>query len=421
MKRHLVPFSILLVSALALPGTSLASDDTTTILSRSARSGLERLAADEGGGDRGPGYREGQRAIDEGRWSEASAIFDRLASAGGADADAALYWQAYALAKDGRKGEALSTLRTLRTDHADSDWLDDAQALELELRGPRGATTSGSADENEELKLYALNGLMNADPEQAVPVLRKFLEGDASPRLKKQALFVLGQTEAPEARKLLESVATGRANAELQTEAIHMLGIAGDDTSVASLNRIYRDSRDVEVRRAVLEAYLIADATDDVVAIARGDEDPDMRKRAIQQLGAMDATAALRELYSREKALDARRTILEAMGVAGDVEALARAAASETDATLRRRAIQGLGIADSPAASEALTSLYASNPDAVTRSAVIEALFIQDNAQALIALFRNEKDANRRREIVQKLSLMDTPESTALLLEMLDQ
>ena len=42
-------------------------------------------------------------------------------------------------------------------------------------------------------------------------------------------------------------------------------------------------------------AGLVADAVEEVLAVARGDEDPDMRRRAIHQLGAMDAGAALRE------------------------------------------------------------------------------------------------------------------------------
>lgn len=365
-------------------------------------------------------YREGQQALDAGRWADAAGVFGEVAAANGVEADAALYWQAYALAKDGKKAEALAVLRELPARHPDSDWLDDARALELELRGPRSAA-GGDIAEDEELKLYALNGLMHADPDRALPVLRKFLEGDASPQLKKQALFVLGQSGTPEARQLLEFVATGKSHPDLRIEAIEMLGIAGNGASTASLSRIYRESRDPEVRRAVLHAYLVANAVEEVLTVARGDEEPAMRRRAIQQLGAMRAGAALEQLYSQERSVENRRTILQAMGIAGEVEALAQAARSETDAGLRRDAIHGLGITSTPAAGAALEDLYATHTDAAIREAVVHALFIQDNAKALIRLFRTEKDPGLRRQIVKKLSLMDSPESTALLLEMLDQ
>jgi hypothetical protein len=46
---------------------------------------------------------------------------------------------------------------------------------------------------------------------------------------------------------------------------------------------------------------------------------------------------------------------------------------------------------------------------------VIEGLFIQDNAKALIELFRAEKDPAMRREIVQKLGIMDSDEAMDFL------
>ena len=47
--------------------------------------------------------------------------------------------------------------------------------------------------------------------------------------------------------------------------------------------------------------------------------------------------------------------------------------------------------------------------------AVIEGLFIQDNAKALIELFRAEKDPALKRQIVQKLGLMDSDEAMEFL------
>ena len=83
--------------------------------------------------------------------------------------------------------------------------------------------------------------------------------------------------------------------------------------------------------------------------------------------------------------------------------------------SLRRKAIEGLGINDSPQATAALKSIYAGSTDGGVRRAVIEGLFIQDNAKALIELFRTEKDPALKREIVQKLGLMDSDEAMEFL------
>ncbi|HEV8631471.1 MAG TPA: HEAT repeat domain-containing protein, partial [Thermoanaerobaculia bacterium] len=263
---------------------------------------LTALAADdaEGGGSRSTAYREGQRALDAGKWREAAATFARVAAEKGADADAALYWQAYSLGKDGRANEALAALRELRATYPKSSWLDDGQALELGLRGPQAPVPSGEGAESEELKLYALNGLLQVDSARAVPVLQKFLAGNASLRLKKQALFVLSQSDGAEARQALGAVARGRSNPPLQREAIEMLGVAGGKESIAALADIYRDSTDASVKEAVLQAFLVADADDQVLAVARDDKDAEMRRKAIHQLGAMDASRQLRELYGHE-------------------------------------------------------------------------------------------------------------------------
>ena len=51
-------------------------------------------------------YRSGQKAIDEGRWSEAVSIFTQVAERGGPEADAGLYWKAYAQDRLGQRAEA---------------------------------------------------------------------------------------------------------------------------------------------------------------------------------------------------------------------------------------------------------------------------------------------------------------------------
>jgi len=351
-------------------------------------------------------YRAGQRDIDAGRWTQAVEKFGQVARKGGSETDAALYWKAYAENKAGRSQQALATLRQLSGGHPKSEWIDDAKALEVEIRGDSGT------NENEELKLYALNGLMSSDPEKAVPLLQKFLRGNHSPRLKEQALFVLSQSDTPEGHKTLVEVARGSAYPELQLKAVEYLGIAGGDDAMRALDDIYRSSSRPEIRKTVLQAYHIDDRTGRILAIARDGKDP-LQGEAIQFLGAMEARQELRQLYQSEPAMRSR--IVQALGVAADVETLAGIARDERDPAVRREAIQGLGVSDTPEAAKALRSLYAASTDLPTRKAVLEAFMIQDNARALIEIFNAEKDREVRREIVQHLSHMDSDEAEKFL------
>jgi hypothetical protein len=147
-----------------------------------------------------------------------------------------------------------------------------------------------------------------------------------------------------------------------------------------------------------------------------------MRREAVAKLGPMGARQQLRELYASEADPKLRRVALEAMGVAGDSEGLAQVARSERDPALRHAAIRSMGITGGGAASSAaLKQIYQANADGDTRDAVLEALFIQNNAKVLVELFRTETDPRRRRDIVQKLSMMSSPEATELLMKLLDE
>ncbi len=355
-------------------------------------------------------YREARQDLDAGRFTAAIEKFDRTAQQGGKDADAALYWKAYAQNKAGRKTQALATLRQLGGSYPKSSWLDDSRALELEIRGTTGEHPDPTAEEDEDLKLYALNGLLGADSKRAVPLVLKFLEGQHSPRLKGQALFVLSQSDSPEARQTLLDIARGTRHPELQKQAIQSLGAAGDKETLAE---IYRTSRP-EVKMHVLDAYMAAGATEHIVSAARSEKDPQVRRKALDLLGPVGARDELRQLYRSESDPGIRATLLNGLAIANDVEALTSIAREEKEPSLRHKAITALGISGSSQATAALKSL-AGSADSQDRKAAFEGLFIQGNAAALIDLYRAEKDPQVRREIVKWLGLMDSDEVHAFL------
>ena len=355
-------------------------------------------------------YQEARKDLDAGRFNAAADKFAKSAAKGGRDADAALYWKAYAQNKGKKRAEALATLRQLASAHPKSEWQDDARALEIEIRGP-GEPPAGEVDD--ETKLYALNGLMASGSKQAVPLVLKFLEGPHSAQLKGQALFVLTQSDSPEARKTLLDVARGTRHPGLQKQAIESLGAAGDAKALAD---IYGASG-TAVKLMVLDGYMAAGAEEQIIAAARGEKDPAVRREAIDLLGPIGASDELRQLYRGADAAT-KKQILDGLAVAGDVEALTGIARDEKEAgPLRREAVEGLGISDSPQATAALKSLYTGSADPGIRQSAIEGLFIQDNAKALIELYRGEKDQRLRKEIVEHLSHMDSPEAEEFLIK----
>jgi HEAT repeat protein len=365
-------------------------------------------------------YDEGREAIEEGRYDRAVDRFNRLIGLRGATRiDAALYWKAYSLGKLGQRAEALTTLGDLQKRFADSRWIRDARALEVELRQASGQPVTPESQNDEELKLLALRGLMQSDPDQALPVIEKMLAAANSPKVKDRALFVLSQSRSARAREIIAGVARGNANPDLQLKAIRYLGIMGGSENRQLLADVYRTSTDAAVKRSILRSFMTANDRERLLGLARGESDLSLRAEAVRQLGVMHASAELAQLYQSESSVDVKKSILQAMFVGGDADKLIELAKSERDPELRKTAIRNLGLMKRPATADALNSIYASDSSPDVRKAVVNALFVQNNATALVALARAERNPEMKKEIVSKLSVMKSKEATDYLMELL--
>src|SRR5580698_3439069 len=113
-------------------------------------------------------YADGTRAINEGRWSDAVELFNKVVQMHGERAEGALYWRAYAENKEGQPARALSTCAELRHTYPKSEWLDECGALEIEIRGHSAQPVQPQAEQDEDLKLLALNAIMQQDEARAI-------------------------------------------------------------------------------------------------------------------------------------------------------------------------------------------------------------------------------------------------------------
>jgi HEAT repeat protein len=367
-------------------------------------------------------YERGTEALDEDRWDRAVQAFDAVAGMGGRRADAALYWKAYGQGKAGRPTEALATLAQLRKSAPQSKWLKQADALEQEIRQASGQRPAPERQADEDLKLIAINSLMGSDAEQAVPMLEKFLSGSASPKLRNKALFVLTQSGSPRGRALVADIARGKSHPDLRRTAIKYLGLFGGEESRQTLSEIYASSADLDVKKAVLQAFMTSGDKARVLAAAKGEKSPELRRSAIRQLGPMGAQAELWELYKAETSAESKRDIIQALFVGGGSERITELARTETDPELRRAAVRTLGLMGSERTGATLVTLYQSDKDPQVRRDALHGLFIQGNARALVQLGRAENDPEMRREIVRQLSLMGgNKDAMEFLMEILNK
>ena len=365
-------------------------------------------------------YEQGQRYVDQAKWDSAVRAFSDVVDMKSTRSDAALYWKAYSQSRLGQGAEALATIAALGKEYPNSRYLKQARALEAEVRRDAGQPARPQDESDEDLKLMALQSLQHSDPEQAIPMLEKLLEGSASPRLKERALFVLAQSNSARAREVLTGYAKGNSTPELQSNAIRYLGIHGGKESRATLADIYGATGDVDAKRQILRAFMVAGEKDRLLTAAQSEQNPDLRREAVRQLGVMGAHEELWSMYQKEASVEVKKQILQAMFVGGNASRMIELARNEQNPELRRTAVRNLGLMGGKNTGDALVEIYGRDKDTPVRKAVVQALFIQDNAAALVSLARKEEDPAMKKDIVQKLSNMRSKIATDYMLELLN-
>ncbi|HXR98536.1 MAG TPA: tetratricopeptide repeat protein [Terriglobales bacterium] len=276
------------------------------------------------------------------------------------DGDGALYWEAYAQSKLRQNTEALATLNRLQSEYPESKFRADAEALALQSKLDAGQKVQPGMQPNDDLKLLAINSLMGTDATQALPMLEKVLNGNASEPVKSRALFVVAQNGGSAGQDILVHIASGSEHPELSQQAVRYLGMSGGASGRDALAKVYAATSSNDLKASILRSYMLGGDKTRLLAVAKSDASPELRQSAIRDLGLI-----------------------------GD----------DTD----------------------LVSLYAGPSDRATSEAVIRGLFLHNGAEQLVALARKEQDPELKRSIVRELSLTHSKVAEAYLMELLNQ
>ncbi len=274
-------------------------------------------------------YSAGSKAMDEHRWQDAVVSFDKVINAKGKRVDAAVYWKAYSLNKLGKPQLAAATCDQLHAQDPNSQWNRDCSALTVNVHIDTEAlaesmknvnaqvramvdSSTGDAEfwdnsnpphgSDEDLKMLALNSLLNQDPARAIPLLRGVLTGGGSPAMKKHALFVLAQSKSPDADTILHDAAVGKMGPDLQREAIRSIAVFEGKRSNDTLVEVYKTTSDPKIKKSVISGLFITQDAPRMVELARNEKDLELKRSIVSQLALMNDKAAtdyMMELLSK--------------------------------------------------------------------------------------------------------------------------
>lgn len=354
-------------------------------------------------------YWQAQSALRAADWSTALQRFEQLEQQlrerEPQSADAALYWRAYVLVQLRRTTEARTLIERLHREFPSSRWGKDADAL-LTPGKPATAAGTSRASGEDDLADAAVEALLTASPERAIPLLDKVLKSQRPLRTKQRALFVLSQIGDPRALDRVIELTRGNTDPALRAEAIRILGIGGDARGAERLREIYASSKDAAEKRQVIDAWLIADRKDLILAAARTESDPKLRAHAVQMLGALGATAELGQLFDATADADSRIAIVRALGIAGEGTRVAAIAAdTKQPESVRAAALEAVGL--SGKGGELLGGLYAKADTEGLRDATLRAMLIAGDSAGLRRLYGEVRTPEEKKAVLRMLGMVD--------------
>lgn len=368
-------------------------------------------------------YDEAMESIDEEDWGIALRPLEKLMSLN-ARVDAALYWKSYSQWKMNQTAACLATLARLQKEFPSSRWAKEGKALEMEVRGKSGQAPRLAQVDDEpdvDLKLMAVSALAQSDPEEAMPMLTKILASPTSSRkVRERALFVLAQIGNEQAATAIAQVARGNTSPELQRKAIQYLGVFGGASNRKVLSDIYGSTADNALRKQILNSFMVSGDKARVLQAAKTEKNPDLRADAIRLLGVMGGSGELSQMYATATTAVEKKAILQALFIGGAIEPVANAARTEKDREVRLTAVRNLGLMGRRS-EMVLIELYRAEQDPEIKKETLNAFFLQGNATRLVEIARSEKDPGLKKEAVHWLSLTNSKEARAYMIELLKE
>jgi len=350
-------------------------------------------------------YQNGLRDIENHQYEQALSEFNMVVSHAGVRAEGALYWKAYVLNKQGRSADAQASIETLRKTYPSSHWLDDAKALELEVKQSKGPV-SPESETDDDIKVLALNGLMQSDPEKALPQVENLLKGPHSPKLKRQALYVIAENNTPRAQQMLEQIARG-GNPDLQVRAIQFMSEKRNPNTPKILLEIYTSTSDPAVKRAILDTFSNNRDKDRLLVVLKSERDGNLRSQAINRLGDVDGQPELWQIYQSETTLEGKMAVLNAMHHNGNLDKLVEVARTDKEPRVRQKAIEVISDQEAGNPTATLVSLYSSEQDEHVKSTIIDHLSgRRGDCKPLVDVAKSEKDIHMKMRLVERLSNM---------------
>ena len=200
-----------------------------------------------------------------------------------------------------------------------------------------------------DLRIEALNGLLEGHPDRVIPLLREIALDGNNPDEGRRAIIVLARSPRPEARTTVIDVAQ-RGAEPVRIAAIREMGRFEGAAMNAELMKVYSIATTPRVKRQIVTSLGERADNASLLRIAKDESDAAVRNTAIVTLGRLpDARPHLRTLYALVRP-ESRLAVLSALFSSKDEDELIRIARTEKEPMLRAHARMQLRMLGTPKA-----------------------------------------------------------------------
>lgn len=383
-------------------------------------------------------FREGRDSIGEEQWAEAEGKFKSFIAnyPKEKNLDAALYWLAFALAKQEKFGQASTQLQRLLNDFPRSNWADDASALRVQIAphlGDKRAIDDAFNEDDVEVKIVALESLFSSSPERGLAYVAEMMKpgSKASPRLKEAGIEMLRRFGGKQASTLLLDVIRNQTDRELRAAAINALGRTGDESVLPILKDLAANSTDEEISGAAVFAisrFGNEAARALLLELARSGKSVEVRNHAIFWMSndGDEVMDELMRIYATETNLEVKKQIVFALKRMGTARALAKlneiARNTGEDADVRKGALHWIGQSGDKQSIDFLFQMYDTEKDQEIKEQIIFAFSRTEDKRAIqkmIDIARRDPSTELRKQAIFWLGRTNDPEAQKFLEDLL--
>lgn len=301
---------------------------------------------------------------------------------------------------------------------------------------PRAGQGPECRDQDYEIRMEALNALLQMDSERALPILKQVLErrDPCSVELRRKAMFLVSQKRGPEVEDILLRAARNDPDREVRSQAVFWLSQVRTERAVSALDSILMRATDRELQEKAIFALSQqrGERATEILKrfVERSDVSDELRANAIFWMGqrhSPETQQYLRDLYPRLRSEELKEKVIFAFSQMRD-EAAKRwlmdlALNADEPLEMRKKALFWAG-QDRSVPMADLARLYDTMGDREMKEQLIFAYSQRREAGAvdkLMAIAENEPDAELRKKAIFWLGQSKDPRAAEFLLRLINR